>query len=96
MSKRRGPNSHVPVEPFQQWCARLIERWGSTEAGKRCEADPHYLKRIAEGKVGDSRAGGISIDLVDRVLIAEGSTSLWELYPVEDEAEAERQETTAA
>lgn len=84
----------LKLKPFQDWLTERRERYGGigdlSEVVGIPERQLYTLitgfemvsgKRRRDGKSCMRPKLSVSIDVVDRALIREGSTSLWELYP---------------
>lgn len=81
LQREFAPASRVPVEPFAAWIERKHRQWlklgGTSEGFATCvglneRAVERYMRR-------EYRT--VRWSLVDQVLVNEGSTDLWELYP---------------
>jgi hypothetical protein len=94
--REHGYTDLVPIEPFVKWLRAYInmingrdsyvkhsnmiwEETGVRHIADRAEVDVELIRRLSK-----RRSGNITLGLVDRILIATGtSTQLWELYPDE-------------
>jgi hypothetical protein len=63
------------IDPFRAWLRRLVLLYGQGLAAEKVGVAERVLHRWLH----ESRS--VHIDNVDRALIREGSTDLWELYP---------------
>ena len=68
--------AYLDADPFYEWLVALKGKYGTMEAARRCGISDRHVRRAVAGE--HSR---VTLDLVDRALVNEGSTMLWELYP---------------
>lgn len=73
-----GRYQRLDAEPMALWVQKNLPRYesNSTIMGKACGVDEGTIRRLYYNKV-----DFIGEDLVDRMLLKEGSTDLWEVYP---------------
>lgn len=84
----------VPLGPFQDWLIQKVEEYGSQREledvtkmpARRLYACINGFETVQGSKTKTGRPERrtkltVSEDVVDRVLVNEGSTFLWELYP---------------
>jgi hypothetical protein len=71
----------VPVGPLAEWLTERAEAYGGyIRLARLVGMDESRLRRLAQGNP-DTVDSKVSIWTVDRILVAEGSASLEELYP---------------
>lgn len=76
---------YLPAEPFREWIKSRMAFYyaqsyfeigaGASEFSRRSGMSKRRINEVLK------RSEQVTVELVDRVLIAEGSTMLWELYP---------------
>ena len=69
----------LPIEPLAHWFEKKLSNGYKGEPGRlalRCGINERALSRILNGEQDQ-----VTEDFVDKVLMAEGSTHLWEVYP---------------
>lgn len=65
--------------PMQEWVQKKLSKYGGpAELALACGTDENRIRDIRDGKL-----SAITRAKVERFLVAEGSTELWELYPDE-------------
>lgn len=72
----------LPAGPFRDWLLKRLEVYGSTgQLAAACGLIERRVYGVLSG-----RQEFVSLDVVDRALVHEGSTHLDELYPYEEAA----------
>ena len=82
--RRRGGGIHgggrLPIGPFRDWLNERLGYYGTPEMlAHAVKLDPRQVRRCL------FESTRVSLDVVDRALIAEGSTPLWALAYTEEE-----------
>lgn len=70
----------LPIGPFRDWLNERLEHYGSLEVlAQATGVDPRQIRRCLH------ESQKVSLDLLDKALISEGSTPLWALPYTEEE-----------
>lgn len=70
------PNRYLPVEPFRRFLEQRVAFYGTQgETALRMGMSDRRLHEVL------FQSSRVTLDLVDRALIHEGSKMLWEVYP---------------
>lgn len=89
---RAYARSLLPIKPFSGWLRNYVNRGGKLAGDggladitgvpdRTLRACKNTTDHIHNNRSGRYRRQHVSLDVVDRVLAAEGNTLLWDLYP---------------
>jgi hypothetical protein len=87
-TKPRFSNS-VPREPLVAWMQERVRHYENIQKfALACGVSERWLRRLLNGyEMSNGKVRPVdyvSLDKVDEILINEGSTMLWEIYPMDD------------